>query len=76
MFCIHVEPVNTETSISYMYSLIAQVYDESGTAWLKLPNSDVPKLLNEECHNLILTTEVVTNLSWTCDGFNSITNVY
>ncbi|KAG5049685.1 hypothetical protein JHK85_010788 [Glycine max] len=39
------------------YSLIAQVYDESGTAWLKLPNFDVSKLMNEECHNIILTTE-------------------
>ena len=67
--------MNTDTLISYRYSLIAQVYDEYETTWLKLPNSDVTKLLNEECHNLILTIKVVTNFSWACDGFNSITNV-
>ena len=67
--------MNTNTSISYRYSLIAQVYDESEAVWLKLPNFDVEKLVNEEWHKLILTTEVVTNLSWACDGFNSITNV-
>ncbi|KAG4974929.1 hypothetical protein JHK87_031750 [Glycine soja] len=41
----------------YMYSLIAQVYDESEAVWLKLPNFDVEKLVNEEWHKLILTTE-------------------
>jgi len=63
------------SSIFYRYPLIAQVYDESGTSCLKLPNFDVAKLLNDECHNLILTTEVVIDLSWTCDDFNSITDV-
>jgi len=44
-----------------MYSLIVQVYDGFETAWLKLPKADVGKLLSEECQNLILSNEVLTN---------------
>ncbi|KAG5006733.1 hypothetical protein JHK82_024675 [Glycine max] len=49
--------VITESSEIPAYC-IAQVYDDYGAAWFKLPNVDVAKLLNEDCHNVILSTEL------------------
>ena len=60
-FSLQFEPINTNIQLNYMYSLIVQVYDGFETAWLKLPKADVGKLLSEECQNLILSNEVLTN---------------
>ena len=72
LFSNHIEPVNTNTPLNYNYSLIVQVYDEFGIAWLKLPKDDDGKLLNEKCQNLILSSQVRTNLSSSSHGFHSI----
>lgn len=72
LFYNHIELVSNNTPLTYNYSLIAQVYDESGTAWLKLPNANVAKLLNEECQNLIFSTQVLVYLSSSLNGFHSM----